>query len=66
VATRTLTPEHRANISKTLTGRRLSAEHCAHIGDALRGRSLTVDHRAKISAARTRTELEARDYRTER
>jgi len=66
VATCTLTPGHRANISAALTGRRLSDEHCARIGDALRGRRLTAEHRAKISAARTRTELEARVYRTDR
>jgi hypothetical protein len=66
MATSTLTPAHRENISRALTGRRLSDEHCARIGEALRGRRLTAEHRAKISASRTRTELEASVYRTER
>lgn len=52
---RKLTPEHRAILSASRTGRTISAENRAKMGAALslamRGKRKTAEHRAKIAAA---------------
>jgi hypothetical protein len=50
VSKRHHSPEHRAAISRALTGKKKSAEHLAKIGDAMRGRTLSSEARAAISA----------------
>lgn len=48
----TLSPESKAKLSATLTGRMLSTEHCANISEAAKNRS--PEARARFSAAATR------------
>ena len=44
------TPEHCANLSAALTGRRLSPDHIANMSAATKGRTLSPEHCANISA----------------
>ncbi|KKL52943.1 hypothetical protein LCGC14_2280400 [marine sediment metagenome] len=50
---KTLSIEHRANISAAMIGRTLSPEHCAALSKAMTGLTRSKEHCDAISAGRT-------------